>query len=96
MGLAVLPARLRDELATMCEYIAAGKDFGENTDIEKHKEWFDSIKDKYTFTPENTEDILKQEIGKVFQRVLEDAGVYKRTAEGKAAFLRFVDSVNSK
>ena len=95
MGLAVLPARLRDEIALMCEYIAAGKDFSENEDIVKHKEWFDGIKDKYTFTAENTEAILKEEIGAVFQRVLEDAGVYKRTAEGKAAFIRFVDSVNA-
>ena len=96
MGLAVLPARLRDEIAIMCEYIAEGKDFSQNEDIEKHKEWFDSIKDKYTFTPENTENILKEEIGAVFQRVLEDAGVYKRTDEGKSAFLRFIDSVNNK
>ena len=95
MGLAVLPARLRDEIALMCQYIAEGKDFAENADIEKHKEWFEGIKDKYTFTPENTETILKEEIGAVFQRVLEDAGVYKRTPEGKAAFLRFVDSVNT-
>ena len=46
--------------------------------------------DKYTFTPENTEDILKDEIGKTFVRVLEDAGVYKCTSEGRNAFLRFV------
>ena len=95
MGLAVLPARLRDEIALMREYIADGKDFAENEDIAKHKDWFESIKDKYTFTPENTENILKQEIGAVFQRVLEDAGVYKRTNEGKAAFLRFIDCVNN-
>lgn len=95
MGLAVLPARLRDEIATMCEYIKVGKDFADNADIEKHKEWFDGIKDKYTFTPDNTEKILKKEIGAVFERVLEDAGVYKRTDEGKAAFLRFIDSVNT-
>ena len=94
MGLAVLPARLRDEIATMCEYIAEGKDFRDNADIEKHAEWFDGFKDKYTFTAENTEQILKQEIGAVFQRVLEDAGVYKCTDEGKEAFLRFIDSVN--
>lgn len=96
MGLAVLPARLRDEIRTMCEYIALGKDFAENESIEKHKEWFEGFKDKYSFTPENTEEILKQEIGAVFERVLEDAGVYKRTDEGKAAFLRFIDCVNSK
>ena len=96
MGLAVLPSRLRDEIALMCEYIADGKDMRENADIEKHAEWFDSIKDKYNFTPENTEDILKQEIGAVFERVLEDAGVYKRTDEGKVAFRKFIDSVNNK
>ena len=95
MGLAVLPARLRDEIAIMCEYIAAGKDFSENADIEKHKTWFESIRSKYTFTPDNTESILKQEIGAVFQRVLEDAGVYKRTEDGKAAFIRFIDFVNN-
>lgn len=94
MGLAVLPARLRDEIATMCRYIADGKAFSENADIEKHAEWFESIKDKYTFTPENTEEILKKEIGAVFERVLEDAGVYKRTADGRKAFIRFTESVN--
>jgi len=94
MGLAVLPARLRDEIALMREYILSGKDFAENEDIVKHKEWFDGIKDKYTFTAENTEAILKEEIGAEFERVLEDAGVYKRTPEGKAAFLRFINSVN--
>ena len=94
MGLAVLPARLRDEISLMCKYIAEGRDFAENADIEKHKEWFESIKDQYTFTKENTEDILKEEIGAVFQRVLEDAGVYKRTPDGEAAFLRFIDIVN--
>ena len=93
MGLAVLPARLRDEIATMCTFIAEGRDFAEDENIVKHKEWFEELKTRYTFTPENTEDILKQEIGRVFERVLEDAGVYKRTEEGKAAFLRFVDSV---
>ena len=67
--------------------------FAEDENIVKHKEWFEELKTRYTFTPENTEDILKQEIGRVFERVLEDAGVYKRTEEGKAAFLRFVDSV---
>ncbi len=96
MGLAVLPARLRDEIALMREYILNGADFSENEDILKHKEWFETIKNKYDFTPENTEDILKKEIGAVFERVLEDAGVYKRDAKGEAAFLRFIDNVNSK
>lgn len=93
MGLAVLPARLREEIATMKEYITAGKDFAENEAIAKHKEWFARFKDNYTFTEENTEDILKKEIGSTFERVLEDAGVYKRTSEGMSAFLRFVANI---
>ena len=60
----------------------------------KHKDWFDAFKDDYTFTEENTEDILKKEIGKTFLGVLSDAGVYKDTAEGRKAFLRFIDKIN--
>lgn len=95
MGLAVLPARLKDEIALMCRYIAEGKDFADDPSIEKHKAWFEGIKDKYVFTAENTEEILKREIGAVFERVLEDAGVYKQSPEGKTAFMRFIDYVNS-
>ncbi len=93
MGLAVLPARLRDEIATMREFILAGKDFATDENIEKHKAWFEAFKDNYTFTAENTEDILKKEIGSTFERVLEDAGVYKRTPEGLNAFLRFIATI---
>lgn len=96
MGLAVLPARLKVEIGTMKEYILDGRDFAENDSIEKHKSWFEKFKGEYEFTPENTEDILKREIGKTFVRVLEDAGVYKRNADGRAAFIRFVESVNMK
>ena len=93
MGLAVLPARLRDEIAIMSEYILEGKDFAENEAIAKHKTWFELFKDNYTFTAENVENILRTEIGRTFERVLEDAGVYKRTPEGNAAFLKFIDTV---
>ena len=93
MGLAVLPARLRDEIAVMCDYIASGKDFSENEAIAKHKTWFEAFKDNYSFTPDNTEDVLKLEIGRTFERVLEDAGVYKRTPDGIAAFLRFIATI---
>jgi UDPglucose--hexose-1-phosphate uridylyltransferase len=93
MGLAVLPARLRDEIATMCEFIAAGRDFSEDESIVKHKEWSEAFKDNYEFTPENTEEIIKKEIGRTFERVLEDAGVYKRTPEGQSAFLRFIATI---
>ncbi len=93
MGLAVLPARLRDEIAAMCEFILEGKDFSEDESIAKHKEWFERFKDNYEFTADNTEGIIKQEIGRTFERVLEDAGVYKHNAEGHAAFLRFIASI---
>ncbi len=93
MGLAVLPARLKEEIAVMCQFIAEGKDFAEDERIVKHKEWFERFKDSYTFTPENTEEILKNEIGKTFQRVLEDAGVYKNTEAGLNAFLRFIATI---
>ena len=93
MGLAVLPARLRDEIATMCRFITEGKDFADDESIAKHKEWFGRFRDRYTFTPENTEEILRLEIGRTFERVLEDAGVYKRNEAGQTAFLRFVAAI---
>ena len=93
MGLAVLPARLRDEIADMCKAIAEGRDFAEVESIEKHKEWFEKFKNNYEFTAENTEDIIKTEIGRTFERVLEDAGVYKYDAKGREAFLRFIATV---
>ena len=90
MGLAVLPARLRDEMDTMCRFITEGRDFAEDESIAKHKAWFETFRNRYTFTPDNVKGILEQEIGKTFERVLEDAGVYKRDEAGQAAFLRFI------
>ena len=93
MGLAVLPARLKKELAGIEEAILCGTPLmGE---LEKHEAWVNELLQKQMFTPENTASILKMEVGKVFAQVLEHAGVYKRTEEGSAAFMRFVDSVNS-
>ena len=89
MGLAILPARLKEEMAALREDILAGREI---TGI--HKAWFEAFKDSYSFTAENTEDILKDEIGKTFVRVLRDAGVYKDNDEGLAHFLKFVDFVN--
>lgn len=93
MGLAVLPARLKSEIDAMCRYILEGRDFAESKSLAKHKAWFETFKEKYSFTAENVKDIIKNEIGKSFVRVLEDAGVYKRTEEGKAAFRRFIETV---
>ena len=95
MGLAVLPARLKAEIAEMKEAILAGKSFTESENIEKHAEWFENFRADYTFTEENTEDIIKAEIGKTFVRVLKDAGVFKDTEEGRRAFMRFINAVNA-
>ena len=94
MGLAVLPARLKDEIAVMCDAIASGKSFSDIPEIEKHAEWFDRFKDSYTITADNAEQIIKAEIGKTFVGVLKDAGVYKDTECGREAFLRFIGYVN--
>lgn len=94
MGLAVLPARLKDEMEALATAIVDGDDISVNESLMKHEAWFNAFKDGYTFTKENALGILYAEIGKTFVRVLEDAGVYKVTEEGRAAFLRFVDTVN--
>ena len=94
MGLAVLPSRLKKELADLADAIVAGKDIAADEVLEKHAAWVEELKTRYTFTAENALDIILQETGRVFAAVLEDAGVYKNTAEGKQAFNQFVDYVN--
>ena len=94
MGLAVLPARLKSELAGLETAILENRDISKDEVLGKHAEWVAELKTRHTFTAENVTDILRQEVGAVFAQVLEDAGVYKRDEAGKAAFLRFVDSVN--
>ena len=94
MGLAVLPGRLSRELESLKDAILCGADIRADEVLEKHADWVDQLKAQYTFTAENTEEILKTETGKVFMQVLEDAGVYKCTQEGRNAFLKFVREVN--
>ena len=94
MGLAVLPSRLKGELNDLRDAIVEGRDIRADAVLEKHADWVEELKDKYLFTAENTLDILMQETGKVFSEVLEDAGVYKCTAEGREQFLNFVRKVN--
>ena len=94
MGLAVLPSRLKGELHDLAAAIVAGADITADATLSKHAPWVEKLKETYTFTAENALDILLQETGKVFAEVLEDAGVYKNTAAGKNAFLRFVEFVN--
>ena len=86
------------ELAELAEYIVEGKDIRSNPDIEKHADWVDSFLPVYKekgieITKDNAEDILKEEVGQVFAKVLEDAGVYKCTPEGREAFMRFINKL---
>ena len=94
MGLAVLPSRLKEELEILADYIVEGKDIRSNEKIAKHADWTDSFLPKYdSITKDNVMDILKEETGIVFTHVLEDAGVYKCTEEGRRAFMRFIETL---
>ena len=95
MGLAVLPSRLKGELTDLAEKIVSGADLRGDPIQSKHADWVEELKKRYIFTEENAMATLMQETGRVFTQVLEDAGVYKRTPEGKDAFLRFVEAVNA-
>ena len=95
MGLAVLPSRLKQELTDLASAIVSGADIAADPVLGKHAPWVEALKKQYTFTAENALDIILKETGKVFTEVLEDAGVYKNTPEGRAAFLKFVDMVNT-
>ena len=91
MGLAVLPARLKKELQLLAEYLCEKKDISSNAEIEKHAEWAKEVQKKHPeITAENVMEILQKEVGEVFVHVLEDAGVFKCTEEGRAAFERFI------
>lgn len=95
MGLAVLPARLKGEMDRLADAVLAGKDIRSDGELEKHADWVDEFLPKYGLNERDTKEkimeILHKEIGHVFMQVLEDAGVYKRTEEGKAAFERFLN-----
>ena len=94
MGLAVLPSRLKNEMALLQEAILENKDIKNDEVLSKHYDWAEEIKAKYSnITKENIDKIIKDEIGLVFAKVLEHAGVYKRTPEGISAFKKFAESV---
>ncbi|WP_455950432.1 UDP-glucose--hexose-1-phosphate uridylyltransferase [Eubacterium sp.] len=94
MGLAVLPSRLKNEMNLLAEYIIEGKDISGNEDIAKHADWANEIlSTRHDITSENVMEVLETEIGKVFVKVLEDAGVYKCTPEGLESFKKFIDTL---
>ena len=95
MGLAVLPARLKEEMALLKEAILTGADLRADQVLAKHADWVEEFKPKYEqIDASNIDQIIQEEIGLVFMEVLEDAGVYKRTPEGQEAFDRFVTSLS--
>ena len=93
MGLAVLPARLKAELAAVADALVSGADLRADERTEKHADWAEGFRDKYAVTADNAWEIVQKETGLVFAQVLEDAGVYKRDEAGRAAFLRFLRQV---
>ena len=94
MGLAVLPPRLKPELEALADAIVNGEDLRANELTASHADWAEEfIKEYDEINADNAMDIIRDEVGKVFATVLEHAGVYKRTEEGKTAFIRFIESV---
>lgn len=94
MGLAVLPARLKNEMKRLGEFIVAGKDISSDEELAKHADWVENFISSYdSVTEENVEEILQKEIGEVFKKVLEHAGVYKNTKQGMEGFMRFISGL---
>ena len=98
MGLAVLPSRLKGELEQLAKAIVAGEDIRKDEVLEKHADWVDEFLPKYAgqVNEDTIMDILQKEVGIVFGKVLEHAGVYKRNAEGAAAFDRFINALDER
>ena len=95
MGLAVLPARLKGEMARLKEAILAGSNIRGDEELAKHADWVEEFIHKYEkIDADNIDAVIEKEIGLVFMEVLEDAGVYKRTEEGQKAFDRFIRSLS--
>ena len=95
MGLAVLPARLKEEMALLEKAIISGADISKDEKIAKHLDWVEEIKSRNNITAENCEKILRDEIGKVFADILCQCGVFDRNENGKKQFLKFIDFVNN-
>lgn len=93
MGLAVLPSRLKNEMALIKDAMLSGKDIASIEAIASHKDWAEMIMNKYDINEDNCEEILQQEIGIVFTAILEQCGVYSRDEEGKKGFIKFIESV---
>ncbi len=89
MGLAILPPRLKKELADVEAYL-----LGRIKSVDpKHQLWADQLRQQYTITSANVTNIVQQSVGHIFERVLEDAGVFKNDTGGKAGLQRFIQKL---
>ena len=96
MGLAVLPGRLKGEMDSLRTALLEGRDIRQDEVLSKHADWVDEFMTRHReFNKDNAEEIMRQEIGLVFSKVLIDAGVYKDDENGRKGMLRFIDKVNS-
>lgn len=94
MGLAILPSRLRGEMNLLAKCMLDGSDIHAHDELQKHEQWAQDIMQRNPeLNADNVETILQQEIGEVFVKVLEDAGVYKCTEEGRKYFARFIETL---
>ncbi len=95
MGLAVLPARLKDELDLLKDCLSMKKDIQDYEVLDKHKDWYFDLQSRYSFQTENIDDIIELELTKKFVEVLENAGVFKMDEQGQQAFITFIKSIQS-
>ena len=96
MGLAILPGRLKKEMADLKTALLNGEDLRANDELAKHADWADEFMGRHPeFNADNAEEIIQFEIGQVFAKVLECAGVYKCSAEGRNALKRFLTEVQN-
>ncbi len=93
MGLAILPARLKEELALVADGLLEGRDLLADERTAHHARWANEVASRHKLTKETIDNVLQQEVGKVFVKVLQQAGVYKCTEEGRQAFVRFANSI---
>lgn len=93
MGLAVLPSRLKEEMALLKNALVNNLDISSDEKISKHAEWAKMLKEKYEITEENCDGILKKEIGIIFTAILGQCGVFDRNEKGKEQFLKFIAQV---
>lgn len=96
MGLAILPGRLKDELKLLKDCLLKEKAIEDYDCLLKHRQWYDEICEQYDISGDNVDDILANELTRIFVCVLEDAGVFKMNNEGIQAFIEFIESLEGK